>query len=368
MLKWIKQLDSILLPKEKEQRAAPYIWLVYLFIYYFSMAYGKPSSSDYLLSTIGTFIFLILYFNSFRRSGLNLIPNLFGILLIGSYLATISPGASVFFVYAGSFCCCLGKPKKATLGLLFICVWIGFISFWWNLHQFFYLPAAIFTLMIGGVNIYQREIEKKHHELRLSQEEVKSLATTAERERIARDLHDLIGHTFSVITLKAELAGKLIDRDLDKTKVELKELELISRDALKQVREVVTGFRRGDLSSEFAHAKYVLESNDIRFTYEMADVELSDLVSKELAIIVKELVTNILKHARASAVTASLKVCSKFIKLSIRDDGIGLKSERSEGFGLKGINERVEYLKGSLAIQSDQGASFTITLPRESCL
>ena len=369
----IKKIDKKLLPESEENRLAPFVWLVYLFIFYFSLAFGNHTKVEYLAAAIGTLAFLGLYFWGYWLQEWHVAKAIIGIVLLGSYFGILTPGASVFFVYAGAFCCRLGNPKRAVTGLALIVVWTLLLSWLYQLSSFFYIPGIMFTLMIGGVNIYQAEIDKKKKQLILSQEEVKTLARTAERERIARDLHDLIGHTFSVITLKAELAGKLVDKDLLRAKDEIKQLENISRDALKQVREVVTGFRTSDLNNEFAHAKFTLESNDINFQYQFEDIEIDDNTNKELAIILKELITNILKHAHASKVSATLSKMKDRITLEVQDNGVGIKADEKskKGFGLRGIGERVEKLKGTFSISAEsstagKGSTFTVSVPEES--
>jgi len=367
---WLKSIDKKLLPPSEENRLAPYIWLVYLFIFYVGLVFLTDAPHKILVGTGATIVFLGLYFNGYWQCGYKVSWNILGIALLGSYLATITPGSSVFFVFAGAFCCRLGNPKKAIAGLAILSLWIGLLSWWVSLGPYFYLPAIMFTLMIGGVNIYQAEIEKKRRELKLSQDEVKTLARTAERERIARDLHDLIGHTFSVITLKAELARKLVDKDLDKAKDEMEQLENISRDALKQVREVVTGFRSTDLNSELAHAKYVFESNDIHFGYRCDDIDsdeslVSESLNKELAIVLKELVTNILKHSGATQVKAEINLEEQSLIMKVHDNGKGFEEQKNVGFGLKGIAERLDKFNGSLKIASSSGAEVSILIPLE---
>lgn len=145
------------------------------------------------------------------------------------------------------------------------------------------------------------------------------------------------------------------------------ELENISRDALKQIREVVTDYRTSNLNTELAHAKYVLESNEISFEYQFDDIEISNIINKELAIILKELVTNILKHAGASKVRAEITSEESRIVLRVSDNGGGFSQEITKGFGLKGINERVDKLSGRVKIEteinSDSGSEFTILVP-----
>jgi len=358
-----KKIDRFLLPPTENMRFAPYVWLVYLSIFFSSLYHFNRVENGYWYSAIGVVLFLILYFHGHWANARQVKWDIFGIAIIGSFLGLVTPGASVFFVYAGAFCCRLGSPRKAAIVLLILCVWVTLLSFAFSLSTFFYVPAIIFTLMIGGVNIFQVEMDKKKQELILSKQEIKALAKTAERERIARDLHDLIGHTFSVITLKAELANKLVDKDLAGAKKEIAELEHISRNALKQVREVVTGYRTSDLNTELAHAKYILESNDINFKYQFEDVAMSDTVNKELAIILKELVTNILKHAQANKVQAMISQQQDSIVMSLTDDGKGFAPKPTNGFGLKGIEERIEKLAGKLSLQSDKGSRFIITVP-----
>ena len=367
MRKTLKKIDSYLLPAGGSFHYGPYIWLVYLAMFFTGLVAYHPVSNSYLYATVGTLLFLVVYFNAFWVSARKIRWHIFLILVIGSTMTHLTPTASVFFVYAAAFCCQLGSTKKAFTGLVVIASWIGLLSLSFGLSPFFYVPALLFSFMVGGINIYQHDISIKRTELILSQQEVRNLARTSERERIARDLHDLIGHTFSVITLKAELAGKLFDKDIDRARAEILELENISRDALKQIREVVTGYRTSDLNTELAHAKYVLESNEINFEYQFDDIQINDTVNKELAIILKELVTNVLKHAEASKVRAEIKAEESGLVMRVSDNGSGFSKEKVNGFGLKGISERVDKLSGQVEIESNSasGSNFTIIVPAE---
>ncbi len=371
MLELLKKLDNFLLPRQDELQYGPYIWLLYLFIFFVSLSQYHPVENSFIYATIGTIAFLALYFNGYWAGAKKVRWNILGILVVGTLMTILTPGASVFFVYAGAFCCRLGSTRNAVIGLALIAFWIGLLSLWAGYGSYFYIPGILFTFLIGGVNIYQHDLSLKRKELILTQQEVRHLARTSERERIARDLHDLIGHTFSVITLKAELANKLMDKDLEKAKQEISSLENLSRDALTQVREVVTGYRTSDLSTELAHAKYVLESNEIHFEYHYDELELDDSTNKELAIILKELVTNILKHSQASKVRARIGETNNTIQLTVKDNGIGFDSAKSNNaikddsnsYGLQGIGERVKKLDGELSIQSEQGTQIQISVP-----
>ena len=228
------------------------------------------------------------------------------------------------------------------------------------------------------INIYQYSLYQKHKELILSRQETKQLAKIAERERIARDLHDLIGHTFSVITLKADLAGRLIDKnsavDIAKARAEIQQLEDISRSALSQVREVVSGYRSSDLMAELANAKHLFVGVGIDFSYSIENSILSRLeanpqVHKELTIVVKELVTNVLKHAHASTVELTINANTEAIVFRMNDNGRGFANQGTTGFGLLGINERMEKIQAQVNIgmgKDGSGTSTDIQIPISS--
>ncbi|PCJ45439.1 MAG: two-component sensor histidine kinase [Gammaproteobacteria bacterium] len=358
-----QQIHRFLLPQNQGLSITPYVWLIYLAIFFLSLFASNPTEQQILVSVLGVFLFLPLYFNGYWASAKTVWRNILGILLIGSYLATFNVGASVFFIYAAAFCCTLNNPRKAIFALVVISIWIILLSWYFDLIIYFYGIALVFTWMIGGLNIHQSEMFKNRQELILSRQETHDLAKIAERERIARDLHDSIGHTFSVITLKAELVGKLINKDSERAKQEAAELETISRNALKQIREVVSGFRASDLKAELAHAKYVLESNGVEFSYQFDQFSISEVINKELAIILKELVTNVLKHADATQVSADITQINNEIILHFNDNGRGFNNKATHGFGLKGINERLDKLSGNFSIQQDKGAKITISVP-----
>jgi two-component system sensor histidine kinase DesK len=381
ILSTLKHIDAKLLPNKTVGRISPYVWLIYLPIYFVPVALLYSNISQLLWASLGCAVFLYLYFSSCRAGHQRLIVNLVLILLLGTASSFISPTANVFFVYAAAFCCRLGDIKHGFMGLGGILLWLFVSVVALDLEPYFYLPAAVFSLIVGMLNIYQKALDGNKEALVLSRLETQRLAKIAERERIARDLHDLIGHTFSLITLKADLAGRLIDKNTDKAKQEVKHIEIISREALSQVREVVSGYRSSDLLTELAHAKNVFASLDIGFEYHFENVDESELeldlsANKELAIVLRELVTNIVKHAKATKVTATIKRGENELVLAMQDNGQGFKRPSHEdstyeehahkGFGLKGIEERIGKLRGFVKITSNAentGTLSEITLP-----
>lgn len=203
----------------------------------------------------------------------------------------------------------------------------------------------------------------KNADLRLSQEEVRRLAATAERERIGRDLHDLLGHTLSLVALKSELAGRLIERDPAGARREIADVERVARDALAQVRSAVTGIRAAALVAELASARLLLEMASVQFVYRRDDVALPLEIENTLALVLREAVTNIQRHARASNAWAEICMQGDSVRLCIRDDGRG--GIGAHGNGLCGMRERIEAAGGSLSIASvrGQGTQLEIVMP-----
>lgn len=209
------------------------------------------------------------------------------------------------------------------------------------------------TLVIGTiVNI---DVANRHKDaaLRLSQDEVRRLAATAERERIGRDLHDLLGHTLSLITLKLELSRKLIDRDPAAARLEISEAEKVARHALAEVRSAVTGIRAADIAAELAAARLLLESSGVALDYAAPPGMPAD-VERPLALVLREAATNIARHAGASHASVSFEAAGGTVRMRISDNGRGGVDAR--GNGLDGMGERIRALGGRLEIASPPGS------------
>jgi two-component system sensor histidine kinase DesK len=378
MKAWLRKIDRFLLPRGLKEDFSPYVWLIYMPLFFVPVFAFSNSVLDKILTASATVAFLVVYFHSHWVSHNKVILHIVMTIALGTLSAFVTPSASALFIYGAAFCSRLRPIKYAFSVVLIILLWAAFISWYWDFAWHFSMPALVFSFIIGFINIYQSVLSEKKQELYLSNQEVQRLAKVAERERIARDLHDLIGHTFSVITLKADLAGRLLDKDLEKARQEINQLETISRDALSQVREVVSGYRTSDLLSELANAKHVFASLDIDFdcqfenfdnmpaSSEDLDLYLSPKGNKELAIMLRELVTNIVKHAGASKVEVIIKRSDESIVLFVKDNGQGFGKEQSEGVGLKSIQERVSALKGYVKFTngpSNQGICSEIALP-----
>jgi two-component system sensor histidine kinase DesK len=221
----------------------------------------------------------------------------------------------------------------------------------------------VLCLIVGGMGIYGSLQRQRRAELRLSHDEIRRLAASAERERIGRDLHDLLGHTLSMVTLKSELAGRLIERDPVAARREIADVERVAREALSQVRSAVSGIRAAAVAAELASARLLLEAAGVQMEYWCGPQELPSNVENCLALVLRESVTNIQRHARANRVEITVLAGPERVVMRVRDDGRGGVNER--GNGLSGMRERVAAQGGELKIESPRGrgTSIEVSLP-----
>jgi two-component system, NarL family, sensor histidine kinase DesK len=351
-----------LLPDDPEIGWTPYAWLVYILSFVAYPALARASALQWGLTAAGLASFLVLYFWSYWLEGARGLGCAAGILLLGILFSPFNPGAGTLFVYAAAVVAKVVRPRAAWALLGGIETVIALEAVLARLSPYTWVPAAVFTLMIGAVCIRGAEVQRANARLRMAQEEVERLAKTAERERIARDLHDLLGHTLSLITLKAELAGKLVERDPERAGREIREVERISREALREVRTAVAGYRSEGLQAEMGRARLALEAAGVRLEYFAQPVALDPGAETVLALAMREAVTNVVRHAGARACRIAVEQTEAETRLEVSDDGRG--GSAPEGIGLASMRERVEGLGGRLERRAETGTSLRIVLPR----
>lgn len=348
-----------LLPKEQDWTA--YVWLVYL-AYFLALPFLFPASLwDRATTVAATAAALPLYFWGYWLKGRRILGVVAGFAALGSLMAGINPGASVFFVYAASY---LGKafePRDAYAYLGGLVALVGVEAWLFHWAMYVWIPSVVFSVMMGSVIIQQYQKKRLTSRLLLAQDEAQHMAKVAERERIARDLHDLLGHTLSVIVLKSELASRLTASDPSRAAEEIRDVERISRDALAQVRSAVRGYRSAGFESELREARHTLEAAGVRVETEVEAEQLSPAHEGVFALALREAVTNVVRHAHASMCRLTLRRNGRFCELEIADNGCG--GVLDEGSGLSGMRERVESLGGILERDGSQGTLLRIRVP-----
>ena len=284
-----------------------------------------------------------------------------GMILLCLVLMPWYPSGLVYFVFGCVMLRICGLPFHRYMRSLVVANGAMLIE-GWCLHYAWQATGtvAVMTLVIGLIINAESLSQQMDAELRLSHEEVRRLAATAERERIGRDLHDLLGHTLSLITLKLELSRKLFDRDPQAARREAEEAEQVARHALAEVRAAVTGIRATDLAAELASARLLLGSSAVHLDYEPAPAGLPAEVERGLSLVLREAATNIARHAQASRAKIEWSREGDVLRLCVDDDGRGGLS--AEGNGLAGMRERVRALGGTLAVDSPRGRGTRLSI------
>jgi two-component system sensor histidine kinase DesK len=351
-----------LLPDDRQHGWAPYTWLFYFCFFLLNPILNHTGWKEWVATGLGTVAFLALYFSFFWiKCPWNLL-NIAGMALLGIGFSPFNAGACTFFVFAAAFIPFAVEKESTALKLLTAMLAVVTLE-WWLLHLtgWFLFYGGGLASVIGVGNVYFAQRNRANQRLRKANEEIEHLAKVAERERIARDLHDVLGHTLSVIILKSELAGKLIDHDPERAKAEIADVEQTSRAALADVRSTIRGYRAHSLEAELKHAKATLETAGVIVESQSEEVRLTPAQESVVALVVREAVTNVVRHARARNCHLRLIPVNGNCRIEIHDDGRG--GGAVEGNGLRGMRERIEALGGTLQRENSGGTRLNIEFP-----
>ncbi|MGV9411789.1 sensor histidine kinase [Nocardia sp. NPDC003693] len=200
---------------------------------------------------------------------------------------------------------------------------------------------AMSAFAVGGI----REVIRRNQQLSLARKQLTELAIAEERLRVGRDVHDILGHSLTVITVKTELAQRLLDVDPERARAELADVERLAREALSGVRSTVGGLREVSLAGELANARTALSAAEIEATLPDSD-ELPLRHSVVFGWVLREAVTNVVRHSGARHCVVSVTATS----IEITDDGVGSGADPHFGSGLSGLRERVRATGGTLTV------------------
>jgi two-component system sensor histidine kinase DesK len=307
-------------------------------------------------------VFLVLYVSLFwvRRPFNYLL--LLCMAAMGLSLANVNPGSCVFIVFTASFIPWVtGRPKPALIGLSVLVTAVALDAALFHPPMGFSITSVVVTLGVGLSNIHFAEKNRADHKLRMAQSEIEHLAKVAERERIARDLHDVLGHTLSVIIVKSTLAGKLLEKYPEKARSEITDIEKVSREAMAEIRNTLRGYSTYKLSEEIQRAESALSCAGVTLQSETAEINMTPAQESVVALIMREAVTNVVRHSQAKNCSLRLATNNGDCIFEIQDDGRG--GSLLEGNGLRGMRERVEALGGTITRDMSAGTKLTFEFP-----
>lgn len=236
------------------------------------------------------------------------------------------------------------------------------------LPQIHFILISIIGTILLPFNLYNRnKRENLEGQLVVARERISELVIFEERQRIARDLHDTLGHKLSLIGLKSDLAGKLVTRNPEAAVQELQDIRQTASTALKEVRELVEDIRMTKVKDELIRVKQILKAAEMDVTIKGDPVfrDTPPLIENVLSMCMKEAVTNVVKHSYGTACQIEFEQLPEALIIRVKDDGIGIPGQGKNlpGNGLPGIQERLEFVNGNFSVEVNAGTTVTIRVP-----
>lgn len=352
-----KRIGTLLHPERE------WVWLAYLPFYVFPWFYQAPSRPQFWASVVGIAVFLCLYaLTALRR--IAALRGAVAIFALSLALAPLGANWSVISVFAAAIA---GQIRPTVLALQMVA---GFamataaVGLTFGMPWLWWLPGFVLIVMVGLSTTASKALSDKNAALLAAQDEVRQLGRIAERERIARDLHDVIGRDLTLIALKADLAAKLAASDPVASAEEARAIAATAREGLRDVRRALAGERQALLVHEIDHARDLLGTAgiDCTVTGDPAAVALDR--QGVLAMTLREAVTNVVRHSSAAHCRITIAIADGVARITVSDDGNDPRF--AEGSGIGGMRERLVAAGGTLDLaRSEAGLRLTAAVPSE---
>lgn len=363
---------------KEEGRSTYLLWLIWvvwtpltipIFLVFFQT---RPSLPRLILTLLGVALFLAIYLwgsllQARQFTDMAALPKrikpltwlTIAALTVFSLAFTLFAGnewIGMFYFTSGFVGGCL-PARKAVVTAIVITIpalavgWLAGLGWLTLVQVVVFIPAIVFITRSVMWSL------TTSWELHAARKEIARLAVMTERLRIARDLHDLLGHNLSLIALKSELAGRLLNVAPERAAVEVGDIEQVARTTLQEVREAVASYRQPTLASELHAAQEILGAAGIAYRLQGDERMMGELppgIEGALSWAVREGVTNVIRHSRAQHCTMRVTRANHEVSLEILDDGIGAEQAKqhaptgglSAGNGLRGLTERVMAIGG----------------------
>lgn len=272
----------------------------------------------------------------------------------------------LFFPLLSLACGTILRRRSLAVGLVSLAVVASLVAVWRGDSASTPWTLGYGTFISGAVTAALLTLSETVMELRATRQELARTAVEKERLRFSRDLHDLLGHTLSVIVVKSEAARRLAPRDMDAALLQVADIESVGRQALTEIREAVTGYREESLATELDRARSALTSAGIEPTVRRSGPPLAPQTEALLGWVTREAVTNVLRHSTATVCAFVIDGTPDRVRLTVTDDGRGPSAEAPStpgigGTGLKGLTERLAAAGGSLEAGPAPDGGFVVT-------
>ena len=350
-------------------RLYAYFWFICLFFPILSLIQTPPSGVHLLIIASGLMIFVGIYFwvmwphplsdRARTRLGMQKSITLIISLTVLVLLLSIIYGSSFLWLFIGvsaisGITLSFRNASIVVISLTLLTVAAN-VSIDGSIRSTNWLQIIPLALLVRGLGLDMIgfvRLSDALRELQRARGELARQAVMEERLRMARDLHDLLGHTLSLITLKSELAGRLLEKNPHVAIEQVHEVERVARQALREVREAVAGYRQQTLRGELDGARQILEAAGIECTIEYEPQSLRPCTDMVLAWVVREGVTNVIRHSRAQHCLIHITSTDGYVRVEISNDGDPRKETSTVewGSGLSGLAERVANEGGRLEV------------------
>lgn len=359
---------------QKGSGISPYIWSVFSILPFYFI-FQSSSTPEIIVGICLTILFFIAYRFAFISNKWPVY--LWTCLLIGISITMTILFHFIYFAFYIAFYNGKIKNKIAFIVLYIIHLIATTVAININvvirdelfLKQIPFVVIIWIAVILLPFNLYnKRKQDQLEEQLDVANKRISELIIQEERQRIARDLHDTLGQKLSLIGLKSDLARKVMTKNPDQAKTELKDVQQTARTALNEVRQMVSQMRGIRIKEEFVRIKQILDAAQIELKLDH-DLPLKDnslFLENILSMCLKEAVTNVVKHSKASKCTVKMEQLGDEIRLTIHDNGVGMteQDDIGKGSGLLGIRERLEFVNGQMEISGEQGTTIRIKVPK----
>ncbi len=291
---------------------------------------------------------------------------LWATIALGTVATLVNVGGAVLFVYAAANAAWIDRRRLLAwqIALTSWCVVLTVVSpLPWPYRFWGVLPSMVFIWLIGWMVRADVLAHEAAERLRIDNVRIEQLATANERERIARDLHDLLGQSLTALVVKSQLVRSLLPSDPAGAATHAEDLEDHARDALRQVRAAIDGLGEVSLADELETARRTLAAADVSLVVDLDPdgVSPGPLVERALALALREATTNVVRHASATSCRIELVRVTDSWCLDVVDDGVGSRS--AEGNGLRGMRERIMAIGGTVRRDGSDGMRLAVRVP-----